>query len=197
MLFIETLTKKRYFTKPNGDTVIDLTMSSVNGNADQPLEVNVVMVSDDLAMRPDLVAKSVYGDDSKLDYLLKYNGISNPFSLNVGDILIIPDPFKMSNVFIMPDADDTTEYSTEIKAFNTIAQQQPRDNKRIELLKQKSLNKELLPPNVNQAGDTNIKYKNGKIIFGEDVTTINKENCPETLTRARIKEKLLNNQIFK
>ena len=42
-----------------------------------------------------------------------------------------------------------------------------------------------------------IKYKNGKIIFGEDVTTINKENCPETLTRARVKEKLLQNQIFK
>ena len=189
MLFINTLLQKRYFTKPNGDTVIDLTMSSINKNSDAPLEVNVIMVAEEYAMRPDLVAKAVYGDDSKFDFLLKYNAISNPFALNAGDILVIPDPFEMAKTFRMPNADDTTEYTTEIKAFRYLDNQNSRDNKRLELLKLKAQNKELLPPNVNQTGDTNIKYKNGKIVFGEDVTTINKENCPETLTRARIKEK--------
>ena len=197
MLYIETLLQKRYFTKPNGDTIIDLTFSSLNISADQPTETSAVIVTEDYAMRPDLIAKSVYGDDSKLDYLLKYNGISNPFSINTGDLLIIPDPDKMGKMFRMPDADTSVEYSTQVAAFQYIDPRNIKDNKRLEMLKLKSKNTAMLPPNMNQPGDTNIKYKNGKIIFGEDVTTINKENCPETLTRARVKEKLLQNQIFK
>ncbi len=197
MLFLETLLKKRYFTKPNGDTVVDLTKSSINTRVESPTEVNVVMVTEDFAMRPDLVAKTVYGDDSKLDFLLKYNGISNPFSLNTGDILMVPDPFQMARRFMVPLADETADYNVSISEFKYIDQNATPDNKRLALLQQKAKNKELLPPNVNQPGDTNIKYKNGKIVFGEDVTTISKENCPETLTRARVKEKLLNSQIFK
>lgn len=197
MLFLETLLKKRYFTKPNGDTVIDLTKSSINMEADTPTEVNIIMVSDDEAMRPDIIAKSTYGDDSKLDFLLKYNGISNPFSLNTGDVLVIPDPFQMAKMFRTPSADETADYNMSIAEFKYMDNLATPDSKRMELLKLKAKNRELLPPNINQPGDKNIKFKNGKVVFGEDVTTINKENCPETLTRARIKEKLLNNQIFK
>lgn len=197
MLFIQTLILKRFFTKPNGDTIIDLTFSSINKNAVSPTETNAILVREDEIMRSDMIAKKVYGDDSKFDYLLKYNGISNPFALNEGDMLMIPDPFQMAAMFRTPDADDTTEYVTEVSKFKYIDSQNVSDNKRLEMLQLKAKNKELLPPNVNQPGDTNIKYKDGKIVFGEDVTTVNKQNCPETLTRARIKEKLLNSQIFK
>jgi hypothetical protein len=129
--------------------------------------------------------------------LLKFNGVSNPFSLAPGDVLVIPEPFQMKKMIRMPTADEDVEYSMEIKQFNYFDDRAPLDNKRLEVLKAKAKNKELLPPNVNQPGDTNIKFKDGKVVFGEDVTVINKENCPETLTRARVKEKLLNNQIFK
>lgn len=194
---IETLNNKRYFTKPNGDTVLDLTYSSINNNAAEPREVNMIMVVEDIAMRPDAIAKAVYGDDSKLDFLLKYNGISNPFSIQAGDILVIPDPFEMAKKICMPMADDTSEYNEHVAEFKYLDEQSSIDNARIELLKLKAKNKELLPPNINQPGDQNIKYKNGKIVFGEDITTINKENCPETLTRARVKEKILNSRIFR
>jgi hypothetical protein len=193
MLFIETLNKKRYFTKPNGDTVLDLTYSSVDMSGDNPTEVNIIMVAEDIAMRPDAIAKAVYGDDGKLDLLLKYNGISNPFSIQAGDVLVIPDPYMMASKIKLPVADDTSEYNEQISEFKYITKQS--DNVRLELLKRKSSQR--LPPNANQPGDTNIKYKDGKIVFGEDVTTVNKENCPETLTRAKVKERILNSQIFK
>jgi hypothetical protein len=193
MLFIETLNKKRYFTKPNGDTVLDLTYSSVDMSGDNPTEVNIIMVAEDIAMRPDAIAKAVYGDDGKLDLLLKYNGISNPFSIQAGDVLVIPDPYMMASKIKLPVADDTSEYNEQISEFKYITEQS--DNVRLELLKRKSSQR--LPPNANQPGDTNIKYKDGKIVFGEDVTTVNKENCPETLTRAKVKERILNSQIFK
>lgn len=197
MLYIETLMQKRYLTKPNGDTIIDLTHASINKDATRPTEVSLTLVVEDMAMRPDLVAKKVYGDDSMLDFLLKYNGISNPFSLNTGDVLVVPDPTMMAKTFMMPEPDDLTEFSTNIKNFKFVDPTTKKDNKRLEMLQTKAKNAELLPPNVNAEGDKNIRYKDGKIIFGEDVTTINKQNCPETLTRARVKEKLLNNQIFK
>lgn len=188
---------KRYYTKSNGDTIVDLTMSSVDMSVTEPVITNIIAVTEDFAMRPDLIAKTFFGDDGMLDLLLKYNGISNPFSLAPGDLLAIPEPIQMKKMMRMPMADEDIEYSMEVKEFKYFDEAVKRDNKRMMLLMQKAKNKELLPPNVNQPGDKNIKFKDGKVVFGEDVTAINKQNCPETLTRARVKEKLLNNQIFK
>ena len=103
----------------------------------------------------------------------------------------------MAKTFKMPEPDSLTEFSTTVKTFKFVDPLTKKDNKRLDMLQKKTRNSELLPPNINAEGETNIKYKDGKIIFGEDVTTINKQNCPETLTRARVKEKLINNQIFK
>lgn len=197
MLFIKTLICKRYFTKPNGDTVLDLTISSIDKTAESPTEVSVTVVDQDNVMRPDIIAKKAYGDDGKLDFLLKYNGISNPFSIEPGDVLIIPEPYKMDSIIRTPDADEDYQYKTEIPQFNYIDQAtKAADDKRLDLLAQKARNRELLPPNVNAPGDTNIKYRDGKIIFGEDVTKVSDAKCPETVTRAKLKEKLMRSQIF-
>lgn len=51
----------------------------------------VVMVEEDYIARPDLISLAVYGDDRYADFICKINGISNPFELNVGMILYIPD----------------------------------------------------------------------------------------------------------
>ena len=40
--------------------------------------------------RPDLVALKYYGDHSYTDLILKFNGISNPFSMSEGDTIEIP-----------------------------------------------------------------------------------------------------------
>ena len=40
--------------------------------------------------RPDLISLDAYGDPMFADIICKVNGISNPFELNVGMILIIP-----------------------------------------------------------------------------------------------------------
>ena len=40
--------------------------------------------------RPDLIALDAYGTTLYTDVLCKLNGISNPFELNIGDLLILP-----------------------------------------------------------------------------------------------------------
>ena len=51
----------------------------------------VVLVEEDYIARPDLISLAVYGDDRYADFICKINGISNPFELNVGMVLYIPD----------------------------------------------------------------------------------------------------------
>ena len=40
--------------------------------------------------RPDLIALDEYGDSSKADIILKFNGISDPFSIIEGEMIKIP-----------------------------------------------------------------------------------------------------------
>jgi hypothetical protein len=40
--------------------------------------------------RPDLISLEYYNTDSKTDIILKWNGISDPFALSVGEELEIP-----------------------------------------------------------------------------------------------------------
>ena len=42
-------------------------------------------------MRPDLVSFAMYGTDDNTEYILKFSGISNPFTLSDEDILKIPN----------------------------------------------------------------------------------------------------------
>jgi hypothetical protein len=42
-------------------------------------------------MRPDLVANAEYGNTDSAEFILKFSGISNPFTLSNEDILMIPN----------------------------------------------------------------------------------------------------------
>lgn len=53
-------------------------------------QYDVVEVSERYIARPDLISNDVYGDTIYTDLLCKLNGISNPFELNKGMLLIIP-----------------------------------------------------------------------------------------------------------
>ena len=49
--------------------------------------------------RPDLISLDAYGDPMFADVICKLNGISNPFELNMGMILVIPSE---ASVFTFP-----------------------------------------------------------------------------------------------
>ena len=189
--------------------LVDLTLASVKYTV-YPTVKTVQYVSDDMFMRPDLVSKAVYGDESKFDLILKYNNISNPFSLDDSIQLLIPDQDDMQSQFIMP-AKDSNSYDIRQPVLQPQAQniklfpgvQKPS---RIDYLKQKAAslrlrltgqgdNGTILPPNVNTPGAQNIQFVNGNIIFGADVTAVSKNNCPEVLSATIIKEKLMAQKI--
>jgi len=51
----------------------------------------VFMINEFHLARPDSLSIAAYGTDNHVDILLKFNGISNPFSMDLGDIIIVPE----------------------------------------------------------------------------------------------------------
>ena len=195
MLISKLFKAKGLFTKTNGDTVVDLISSTFNfGESFAPAEGYCVILEEE-QMRPDLLANRVYGNQELWEALLKYNGVSNPFSLSVGTVLLTP-PFKDLEKLISAPK-QILEKGVELTNNTEDRLLQPKkleDKKRLEALKNNV--REVVPPNVNTKGDKNVKVRDGKVIFGEDVTTINKKNCPVPISRARLINQLIKSNLI-
>lgn len=201
MLRIETLSRKTELTLPNGDKIMDLTTKSFEFSG----SVNVnhtSIVSDDFQMRPDLVARVEYGNSNRLDFICKFNGISNPFSLETGRILMIGDEDELKNQVANNQNTSDNPKKADIRArFFDPNKLSKKDQTRLAYLQKKSkahvnASASNLPPNFAEPGAKELTVKNGQVIFGNDVVG-NKENCPDPLSKARAKAKLIENKIFK
>jgi hypothetical protein len=198
MIVSNILSNKYFVSKENKDFLRDLTRSSISpARLASVLSRNSVLVDSFSVMRPDLIAHQTYNDQNKFDLLLKYNGISNPFSLEEGRVLFIPSGDDLDSILKEPKEikDIGNTEVDDIEAIFVDAKTS-QDQKRLEMLKKQSKGKEILPSNVNKKGDKNIKVKDGRLVFGEDVTAINKNNCPEPISRANLKKALIKNNLF-
>lgn len=194
MLISKILRKKLTFTNELGDQVTDLIYSTFRF----PTNTNnsgLVIIGEFENMRTDLMCNRIYGDQSKWDAMLKYNGISNPFSVKSGDLLFAM-PFSVADgVYKNPRRIEERGQKVEepINGILDLNKTLTKDNERLKNLANK---KGELPPNINQVGDKNVKVKDGKLIFGEDVTSINKKNCPVPISRSRLQKALIKDKLF-
>lgn len=85
-----SLTRKRIIEDINGNRIVDICAPTVDYRDLVNLSDKFHMVSDEEAMRPDLIADGYYGDVEKIDAILWRNGIFNPFSIDARDIINIP-----------------------------------------------------------------------------------------------------------
>ena len=109
--------------------------------------------------RPDLISLKYYGVQSLTDLILKFNGVSNPFSLQEGDLLEIPvnqDKFK---AFIKPARGNG---ETQKEKFLKQRRLTEKDKKRFEFL-QKVAQVEALPPNMLKTNQINKDAQSGNI----------------------------------
>jgi len=211
MISIDVLRNKPVFVIPdvtgetNGTPIIDLSAASLNFAV--PLNViSTAVIPTEQQMRPDLTALSYFGDSSKLDYVCKFNGISNPFSLEAGTIILICDQFEFATTFVSNPNIDSESASVSNQDLRTSFFDPNRltkkDATRLAYIQKKAANTAQpsatnLPPPFSQPNATEIQIANGKIVFGGQVVATNKNDCPTTMTRAAVKAKLLQNSIFK
>jgi hypothetical protein len=75
--------------------------------------IDLVEVTKDYVARPDLIALKAYNDDSYTDILCKLNGISNPFELNEGDMLIVPSFEELEHFIVRPNSGELEDAETK------------------------------------------------------------------------------------
>lgn len=90
-MFIHTIDSKPHITTPDGIEIVDLTRSIFSVTAGSPVNYKIKQVTKNYTMRPDLISLSEYGTDMRMEWILKYTGISNPFSFNEDDLIMIPE----------------------------------------------------------------------------------------------------------
>ena len=194
MLHLEIIERKKKIEK-NGELIFDLVEQSWRPeNAEIKIQ-QFIVVQDEWAMRPDLVSHAAYGTDRFTDYLLKFNGISNPFSIEAGDILVIPEIIDMQKNLLgdRTQRTDLRESQLDPSKIST------KDKKRLEFLEKKAQNKGLqqskspLPPNFAPIGTQEITIEGGIIKFG-NANTISTE-CGDSLSKARFKQKMLQKRL--
>lgn len=77
------------------------------------INFRVFTVSKEHVARPDLISKFAYGDEMYADIICKMNGISNPFELNEGMRIAIPDLDDIIQCLNRDTFDDTIENETK------------------------------------------------------------------------------------
>ena len=73
---------------------------------------NIIEITSDYIARMDLLSKQLYGDIRYQDILCKLNGISNPFELNEGDLIVCPDIMDLQNFYYKEYPDERDPEST-------------------------------------------------------------------------------------
>jgi hypothetical protein len=193
MLNLKTLLNKSEFTKLNGEIVVDLIRRAVSFLGIKSNSGINYQVTEETAMRSDLISNYYYQDSSFCDILLKYNGYSNPFAIDVNDIIKIPETSTLSNFGKGGTALEIGKPRKK-KATSVFQPTTKKDKSRINfLIKKAGVGAAPIPPNI--AITNGVTISNGKIIFGADVTNIKKEDCPEPISRTKLKESLLKNKI--
>lgn len=180
MLRIDTTYINKGIFNPISNTggkygIWDLTASSIWIDGTNFQFSGAHTIGNDEVMRPDLIAHRKFGDQGKCGTLMKLSGISNPFAIDVGDVLYIPKESSIEAAYnrrkeiqVTPpsssDSNDKFRKKQQDKKFSV-------SKGRIEYLKNKTSGS--LAPNLLEEEEKTIVTKSGLIFFGPDATSPN------------------------
>jgi len=194
-----TIDNKRLFTKPNGDKVVDLTQQNFKPTPFVKF-YDAFVVSADFVMRPDLIAYTAYRDINAVDVILKQNQISNPFSIDENDLIFIQERRSIDIQFA---TNSLVEVKKLVRSQYIDSSKEPIIDKNLQNFKNRKKPKKskkstpALPPNFANFGDTELTFRGGKVIFGENVTG-NADVCNELpLSKSEFLKRLAKNRLNK
>jgi len=180
-LSIDTLREnKRVFNTDqdlmnSGVGIWNLTQSSLTYSGVEAQISDVYYVNDETEMRMDLAVYTKYGSVDSFGSFLKFNSVSNPFSVESGQILYFPTKqtidaaFQAKKQLLKGGNTNTSQGQAFRKAQeNKIVKGTSDGRKKYLESKAKKLPTQALPPNILQQGDRATVRVGNKIIFGPD-----------------------------
>ena len=188
-MFTYTIDNKPEITDAKGNKIINFVTSLFNKNSTYISDYLIRRVdSDKYAMRPDLVSMAMYGTEDYAEYILKFSGISNPFSLCGDDVLKIPnEQMAYGMMAVNNDEQDTQVDNTLAQIRNSFKYYDPslnmytkdgqsyRDLKNMKIPsgiidagKIQNRTGNIMVPYISEDGRTAVTIRNGFVYFGED-----------------------------
>ena len=207
-----TLDEKEQITDRKGNTIVNLAKSIFSRNAGIVKDYEILKMTDYYQMRPDLVSQAMYDSDEYAEFILKFSGISNPFSLDKEDVLMIPNNSQAIGMMSVND-DEVKHERTEgtiaqiRNFFKFVNQEYKSDDTAYKNLAEKEIpsgiidttqRKEYIVPYISDDGRTAVTVRNGRMYFGEDAgipTANNLSSTTEGVTKSV--ESIINNAITK
>ena len=181
-MFSNTIDKKSKIVDNQGNEIVDLTTSIFSMQAGGIRNYNTARLSQTYVMRPDKVAFMEYGSDENTEFILKYSGISNPFSLDKDDVVMVPDANQASAQ--MKDKEEkeltskidqvrnyfkftNTDYKSDKSSYDALANKEIKSG-----VLDPTENNDYIVPYISEDGKAAITIKNGRMFFGEDNTNL-------------------------
>lgn len=178
----KSVIKDEFKTGDSEMTFLDLTSSFIDYEkvADRPINVvDSVMVDETMEMRPDLIVFQSTLNTDNWDLICKFNGISNPFSIEQGTYLFIPDVNYMETTIVSTMESPKDKQRKRIKDQYCDKSKKPemeskKRNDYLSRVKEKlagidgsRIVKNPLPPNFQRENATQIKPMSDGISLGE------------------------------
>ena len=190
IMFEYTIDKKPEITDRKGNNIIDFVKPLFNKNSTGVKDYMIKKIgSEKYAMRPDLVSFAMYGDTDKTEYILKFSGISNPFTLYDEDVLKIPNDQEVYGMMAINsnehEIDDTRAREARVrnnfKYYDPNLNQYTKDGQSYKNLENKKIPSgiidkgkiqnrtgNIMVPYIAEDGRTSITIRNGRVYFGSN-----------------------------
>lgn len=179
-MFTNTIDKKPTIVDNNGNEIVDLTQSIFSKSARGLNTYTTVKIDSHYQMRPDKVAFAEYGRDDYTEYILKYSGVSNPFSIDQDDVLFIPEPEEADAQMVDIENQEVDmkkqvqtyykftnkDYKSDSTSYDNLANMKIPDGK-----PKVGENDGFMVPYISDQGSA-ITIKNGRMYFGTDAGNI-------------------------
>jgi len=172
-MFLNSLDRKPTFLRPDKIEIKDLTAPMFDLKNKNYIKYNVYKVPKEFEMRPDLISGAVYNNSLYAEIILKFNGISNPFSIKEGDLILIPILDSIQPIISKPkgiDVDGAKAIRNSYKYIDPL-----KIPKRDTTFQNRPIvggaEEGALPPNIAKEDETQITYRNGRVYFGENANT--------------------------
>jgi len=144
----------------NGETMVDFLSNNFKVNYFDPqLEISRIMLVEERHLcRLDLIAFEVYSSIDYVDVIMKFNQITNPFSMQLHDLIVCPTRESASR-FYQQEALRNDKLILDTKAlFIDPSRASQKDKARLEQLqkiadKRKNGSKDIKPANLLKAGE--------------------------------------------
>ena len=173
-MFAKSLDNKNTYINFDGIEMVDIMDSIYNRMYNMDSVHSVYRANKLCEMRPDYLSACLYGDEAYAEIVIKSAMLSNPFALEMGDIVFamtLDNIYNDVKDFIPNNNDSLSIYELKKRYHKYI------DKDKIPEANGSEENKTNIPsvknipvfePNISKTGSTGVVIKNGKIYFGKN-----------------------------